>query len=189
VDLTNDRGQWRSFIRTHRRKLASVRNWWCLRGVGYYECIRALYMHVSLCMHMYMYVCIYICMYYYDVCILDQVWPALHILASFIYQLLHPYLNLSDVKLLSPFILIAPIDSSRLTKEHLALSVANTGNTYSFTSHARFSVCRRRFNNVASRGWLRGRSFYSAFLGGQGDLSVQSEIHTHIYTVTTYIYI
>ena len=41
--------------------------------VVYYECMRALYMHVSLCMHMYMYVCIYICMYYYDVCILDQV--------------------------------------------------------------------------------------------------------------------
>jgi len=25
---TKNRGHWRSFIRTHRRQLASIRNWW-----------------------------------------------------------------------------------------------------------------------------------------------------------------
>jgi len=28
MDLTKDREQWRSFIRTHRRQIADVRNWW-----------------------------------------------------------------------------------------------------------------------------------------------------------------
>ena len=28
IDLTKDRGQWRSFIRIHRRQMAGVRNWW-----------------------------------------------------------------------------------------------------------------------------------------------------------------
>jgi len=28
MELTKDRGQWRSFIRTHRRQLAGVKNWW-----------------------------------------------------------------------------------------------------------------------------------------------------------------
>jgi len=28
MDLTKDQGQWRSFIRTHGRQMASIRNWW-----------------------------------------------------------------------------------------------------------------------------------------------------------------
>jgi len=28
TDLTKDRGQWRSFIRTHRCQMAGVWNWW-----------------------------------------------------------------------------------------------------------------------------------------------------------------